>query len=71
MSSTLQVNREEIEIHTERTILINKLKYSCDWQFWLGYLISSDDQWEIINYPQLVNIAALIASGLTKQQASI
>ncbi len=52
-------------------LYVNKLKYSPEWESWAGYLIGSDDRWELIDYSQLVNIAALITSGLTRTQASI
>lgn len=52
-------------------LYVNKLKYSPDWESWVSYLIGSENQWEIIDYPQLLNVAALINSGLTKERASI
>ena len=64
-------SKQKLALNLLHLLYINKLKYSCDWESWIGYLIGSDEQWEIIDYPQLLNIAALIASGLTKQRASI
>lgn len=64
-------SKQKLAIILLHLLYINKLKYSCDWESWIGYLIGSDEQWEIIDYPQLLNIAALIASGLTKKRASI
>ncbi len=52
-------------------LYLNKLKYSPKWESWAGYLIGSDNEWELIDYPQLVNIAALLTSGLTRSPASI
>ena len=37
----------------------------------MSYLIDSDRKWAVIDYPLILNIAALIASGLTKKRASI
>lgn len=64
-------SKQKLALNLLHLLYINKLKYSCDWESWIGYLIGSDGQWEIIDYPQLSNIAALIASGLTKKRASI
>ena len=52
-------------------LYVNKLKYSSGWESWIGYLIGSEEKWAVIDYPQILNIAALITSGLTKQRASI
>ena len=64
-------SNQQLALNLLHLLYINKLKYSSDWESWIGYLIGSDDEWEIIDYPQLLNIAALITSGLTKQRASI
>ena len=64
-------SKQQLALNLLHLLYINKLKYSSDWESWIGYLIGSDDEWEIIDYPQLLNIAALISSGLTKQRASI
>lgn len=52
-------------------LYVNKLKYSPGWESWASYLIGSDNKWDLIDYPQLVNIAALLISGLTRSPASI
>ena len=67
----LSKKKKKLALNLLHLLYINKLQYSTDWESWIGYLIDSNDEWEIIDYPQLLNIAALIASGLTKQQASI
>ena len=64
-------NKQKLASNLLHLLYVNKLKYSTDWESWMSYLIGSDNQWEIIDYPQLLNIAALITSGLTKQRASI
>ena len=67
----LSRNKQKLALNLLHLLYVNKLKYSTDWESWLGYLIGSDNEWEIIDYPQLLNIAALITSGLTKKRASI
>lgn len=52
-------------------LYVNKLAYSPEWESWASYLIGSDNKWDLIDYPQLVDIAALLTSGLTRSQASI
>ena len=64
-------SKQKLALNLLHLLYINKLKYSPDWESWVGYLVGSDDRWEIIDYPQVLNIAALIASGITKQRASI
>ena len=48
---------------------INKLRYSPNWESWSRCSTANPNQWHTIDYPQLVNIAALILSGLTKEKA--
>lgn len=67
----LSRNKQKLALNLLHLLYVNKLKYSTGWESWVSYLIGSDNQWEIIDYPQLLNIAALITSGLTKQRASI
>ncbi len=50
-------------------LYLNKLEYSSGWESWTAYLKGSDDRWVIIDYPQLLNIAALIVSGITMERA--
>lgn len=64
-------SKQKLTLNLLHLLYLNKLKYSPDWESWVSYLIGSENQWEIIDYPQLLNIAALITSGLTKQRASI
>ena len=64
-------SKQKLTLNLLHLLYINKLKYSPDWESWVSYLIGSEDRWEIIDYPQLLNVAALITSGLTKQRASI
>ena len=52
-------------------LFINKLRYNEQWECWTGYIVKSEDQWGEIPYDQLIDIAALILSGLTQQRASI
>ena len=68
---SLSQSKQKLALNLLHLLYVNKLKYSSGWESWIGYLIGSDDRWEIIDYPQLLNIAALITSGLTKQRASI
>ena len=64
-------SKQKLALNLLHLLYINKLKYNTHWESWTSYLIGSDNQWQIIDYPQLVNIAALLTSGLTKQRASI
>ena len=68
---SLNRNKQKLALNLLHLLYVNKLKYNSGWESWVSYLIGSDDEWEIIDYPQLLNIAALIASGLTQQRASI
>ncbi len=68
---SLSLSKQKLALNLLHLLYVNKLKYSSGWESWIGYLIGSDDRWEIIDYPQLLNIAALITSGLTKKRASI
>ena len=64
-------SKQKLALNLLHLLYVNKLKYSSGWESWVSYLIGSDNEWEVIDYPQLLNIAALITSGLTKQRASI
>ena len=64
-------SKKKLTLNLLHLLYVNKLKYSPDWESWVSYLIGSENQWEIIDYPQLLNVAALITSGLTKERASI
>ncbi|MDJ0533780.1 MAG: hypothetical protein QNJ70_15040 [Xenococcaceae cyanobacterium MO_207.B15] len=68
---SLNRNKQKLALNLLHLLYVNKLKYNSGWESWVGYLIDSDNEWEIIDYPQLLNIAALIASGLTKKRANI
>ena len=68
---SLNRNKQKLALNLLHLLYVNKLKYNSGWESWVGYLIDSDNEWEIIDYPQLLNIAALITSGLTKQKANI
>jgi hypothetical protein len=67
----LSKSQQKLALNLLHLLYVNKLKYNSGWESWIGYLIGSDNKWEIIDYPQLLNIAALIVSGLTKERASI
>ena len=64
-------SKQKLALNLLHLLYINKLKYNSGWESWVSYLINSDDRWAVIDYPQLLNIAALLTSGLTKQRASI
>ena len=64
-------SKQKLTLNLLHLLYVNKLKYSPDWESWVIYLIGSENQWEIIDYPQLLNVAALITSGLTQERASI
>ena len=64
-------SKQKLTLNLLHLLYVNKLKYSPDWESWVSYLIGSENQWEIIDYPQLLNVAALITSGLTQERASI
>lgn len=68
---SLSKSKQKLALNLLHLLYVNKLKYSSGWESWIAYLIDSEDRWEIIDYPQLLNVAALITSGLTKQRASI
>lgn len=68
---TTSRSEQKLALNLLHLLYINNLKYSSGWECWISYLIGSDNQWAIIDYPQLLNIAALIVSGLTEQRASI
>ena len=68
---SLSRQQQKLALNLVHLLYINKLKYSSGWESWVSYLIDSDNEWTVIDYPQLLNIAALITSGLTKQKASI
>lgn len=67
----LSRSKQKLALNLLHLLYVNKLKYSSGWESWVSYLIDSDNKWAVIDYPQILNIAALIASGLTKQRASI
>ena len=67
----LSKQKQKIAVNLLHLLYINKLIYSCDWESWLSCLVGNEDRWEIVDYPQLTDIAALIVSGLTKQRADI
>lgn len=67
----LSRSKQKLALNLLHLLYVNKLKYSSGWESWVSYLIGSDGKWAVIDYPQILNIAALIASGLTKQKASI
>ena len=67
----LSRSKQKLALNLLHLLYVNKLKYSSGWESWVSYLIDSDDRWTVIDYPQLLNIAALITSGLTKQRANI
>ena len=68
---SLNKQKQKIALNLLHLLYVNRLIYSCDWESWLSCVIGNEEQWEIVDYPQLTNIAALIASGLTKQRADI
>ena len=68
---SLSKSKQKLALNLLHLLYVNKLKYSSGWESWIGYLIDSEAKWAVIDYPQILNIAALIASGLTKQRASI
>ena len=68
---SLSKQKQKIALNLLHLLFINKLRYNEQWECWTGYIVKSDDKWGEIPYNQLVDIAALITSGLTKQRASI
>ncbi len=68
---SLSKKKQNIALNLLHLLYINKLRYNSDWECWSGYLVNSEDKWAEIPYPQLLDIAALIASGLTKQRANL
>ena len=67
----LNKRKQKLALNLFHLLNINKLQYHSGWESWISYLIGSDDKWAMIDYPQVLNIAALITSGLTKKRASI
>ena len=68
---SLAKKKQKIALELLHLLYVNKLKYDSAWESWFSYLIGSDNEWVVIDYAQVTNIAALIASGLTKQRANI
>lgn len=62
---------EKTALNLLHLLFVNKLKYNNHWECWTGYVVKSEDEWGEIPYEQIVDIAALLTSGLTKQRASI
>lgn len=71
MRHSTSKQKQKIALDLLHLLFINKLRYNEKWECWTGYIIKSEDKWGEIPYSQVVDIAALIASGLTKQRASI
>ena len=69
----LSKQKQKIALNLLHLLFVNKLQYNEKWECWTGYMfkIEDKDRWGEIPYEQLVDIAALITSGLTKQRASI
>lgn len=63
--------KQKIAIDLLHLLFVNQLRYNEKWECWTGYIIESNQEWGEIPYEQLMDIAALITSGLTKQKASI
>ena len=68
---SLSKQKQKIALNLLHLLFINRLRYNEKWECWTGYIVRSEDKWGEIPYAQVVDIAALIASGLTKQRASI
>lgn len=68
---SLSKKRQKIAANLLHLLYLNKLQYSSDWETWIGYVIGTDDEWTSIGYSQLVDIAALIVSGITMERADI
>jgi hypothetical protein len=71
MRSLLSKQKQKIALNLLHLLFINKLRYNEKWECWTGYIIKSEDKWGEIPYSQVVDIAALITSGLTRERASI
>ncbi|WP_036486814.1 hypothetical protein [Myxosarcina sp. GI1] len=71
MRHSTSKQKQKIALNLLHLLFINKLRYNEKWECWTGYIVKSEDKWGEIPYKQLLDIAALIASGLTKQRASI
>jgi hypothetical protein len=71
MRSLLNKQKQKIALNLLHLLFINQLRYNEKWECWTGYIVKSEDRWGEIPYAQVVDIAALIASGLTKKRASI
>ena len=68
---SLAKKKQKIALELLHLLYVNKLKYDSAWESWFSYLMGSENEWVVIDYAQVTNIAALIVSGLTKQRASI
>ena len=68
---SLGKQKQKIALNLLHLLFINKLQYNEKWECWTGYIVESDEKWGEIPYEQLTDIAALIASGLTKKRANI
>ena len=71
MMRSLSKQKQKIALNLLHLLFLNKLRYNEKWECWTGYIVKSEDKWGEIPYTQLLNIAALITSGLTKQRADI
>jgi hypothetical protein len=67
---SLSKKKEKLASDLMHLLYVNKLEYSTGWESWISYLIGSDDEWAVIDYPQLLNVAALIVSGITMERAN-
>ncbi len=63
--------KEKIALNLLHLLFVNKLKYNQHWECWTGYIMRTEDKWGEIPYDQLVDIAALLASGITMERADI
>lgn len=73
MTQSLTKQKQKIALDLLHLLFVNKLRYNEKWECWTSYIFKSGDadKWGEIPYDQLVNIAALITSGLTRSQASV
>ena len=59
-------SKQKLTLNLLHLLYVNKLKYSPDWESWVSYLIGSENQWEIIDYPQLLIKAIVFDIDRTK-----
>ena len=71
MTRSLSKQKQKVALDLLHLLFINKLRYNEKWECWTSYVVKSENRWGEIPYPQLVNIAALLTSGLTRSPASI